>query len=317
MNIQETKRILRALKATYPHYFSTLTRMDGEDMFFEWSKAFANVPYQYVNVAIERKMKTSVRPPNVAQIYNEILKECEVYLPSSVDCWDLIKNVFNDIECYTSANKCEEYFKSLPQFVQKILETSNTLDYYLMQKNNGDEHYVNIDFEKRYSNVVDQERDLIFWANDFNKAIAYKKREYDYIRSLNVKRKEIENEEIEYNKQLQIEQINAMTDEVKEILSSHKHKTHELSLDDIAQKLTYAEIIRYLNRHKGEYDVFNDVVLYGCSEEVLQHEYKNGINNGDKAEIDALRKNYALMQKISDELKLEKIDFQTDPVYII
>ena len=234
-----------------------------------------------------------------------------------MDCWDLIKNVFNDIECYTSANKCEEYFKSLPQFVQKILETSNTLDYYLMQKNNGDEHYVNIDFEKRYSNVVDQERDLIFWANDFNKAIAYKKREYDYIRSLNVKRKEIENEEIEYNKQLQIEQINAMTDEVKEILSSHKHKTHGLSLDDIAQKLTYAEIIRYLNRHKGEYDVFNDVVLYGCSEEVLQHEYKNGISNGDKAEIDALRKNYALMQKISDELKLEKIDFQTDPVYII
>lgn len=316
MNIQETKKILKALKSGYQHAFSIIQIGDGNDMLLTWNKEFANIPYQYVKVAVERKTKTSEYPPNIGQIYNEILKCCNIYFPSSVDCWDLIKNVFDDIECYTSEDKCEEYFKSMPQFIQKILESPSTLSYYLALKSSGDEHFVNIDFEKRYSAVVDQEKNLIFCANDFDKAIAYKKREYDYIRSLNVKRKEIQNKKIEYNKQLQIEQINAMTDGVKEILSSHKNKTNELSLDEIAQKLTYTEIMRYLNRHKGEYDVYNDVVLYGCSEEVLQHEYKNGISNGDKAEIDALRKNYALMQKINDELKLEKIDFQTDPVYI-
>lgn len=316
MNIQETTKILKALKSGYQHAFSIIQVGDGNDMLITWNKEFANVPYQYVKVAIERKTKASEYPPNIGQIYNEILKCCNIYFPSLVDCWDLIKNVFDDIECYTSEDKCEEYFKSMPQFIQKILESPSTLSYYLARKSSGDEHFINIDFEKRYSTVVDQEKNLIFCANDFDKAIAYKKREYDYIRSLNVKRKKIQNKKIEYNKQLQIEQINAMTDEVKEILSSHKNKTHELSLDDIAQKLTYTEILQYLNHHKGEYDVFNDMVLYGCSEEVLQHEYENGISNGDKAEIDALRKNYALMQKINDELKLEKIDFQTDPVYI-
>ena len=316
MNIQETKKILKALKSGYQHAFSIIQVGDGNDMLLTWNKEFANVPYQYVKVAIERKIKASEYPPNIGQIYNEILKCCNIYFPSLVDCWDLIKNVFDDIECYTSEEKCEEYFKSMPQFIQKILESPSTLSYYLTRKSSGDEHFINIDFEKRYSTVVDQEKNLIFCANDFDKAIAYKKREYDYIRSLNVKRKKIQNKKIEYNKQLQIEQINAMTDEVKEILSSHKNKTHELSLDDIAQKLTYTEILQYLNRHKGEYDMFNDVILYGCSEEVLQHEYENGISNGDKAEIDALRKNYALMQKINDELKLEKIDFQTDSVYI-
>lgn len=317
MNVQETRRILRELKGAYPYFFGSLNEDEGSSLLIVWSEEFSNIPYQYVNMAIKRKIKSLEYTPNIAEIYNEILKCCSVYLPSSVDCWNLLKKAFDDPKYYNSDESCTEYFKSLPQFVQKILETPDTLSYYLSRRNSGDERYANIDFEKRYANVVDQERNLIFWANDFNKAIAYKKREYDYIRSLNVKRKEIENEEIEYNKQLQIEQINAMTDDVKEILSSHKSKTHELSLDEIAQKLTYTEILEYLNCHKEEYDVFNDVVLYGCSEEVLQHEYKNGISNGDKAEIDALRKNYALMQKISDELKLEKIDFQTDPVYII
>lgn len=316
MNIQETNRVMKEIKMGYPYFFGKLTKEDGNDMLLTWSKEFANVPYQYVNIAMDHLMKSLEYAPSIAEVYKEILKCCKVYFPSSVDCWDLIKNVFDDIEYYTSEEKCVEYFNSLPQFVQKILESPSTLSYYLARKSNGYEYFANVDFEKRYANVVEQEKDLIFWANDFNKAIAYKKREYDYIRSLNVKRKEIENEEIEYNKQLQIEQINAMTDDVKEILSSHKSKTHELSLDEIAQKLTYTEILEYLNHHKGEYDVFNDLVLYGCSEEVLQHEYKNGISNGDKAEIDALRKNYALMQKINDELKLEKIDFQTDPVYI-
>ena len=317
MNVQETRRILRELKGAYPYFFGSLNEDEGNDLLIVWSEEFSNIPYQYVNMAIKRKIKSLEYTPNIAEIYNEILKCCSVYLPSSVDCWNLLKKVFDDPKYYNSEGNCSEYFKSLPQFVQKILETPDTLSYYLSRRNSGDERYANIDFEKRYANVVEQEKDLIFWANDFNKAIAYKKREYDYIRSLNAKRKEIENEEIEYNKQLQIEQVNAMTEEVKQILSLQKNKAHELSLDDIAQKLTYSEIMGYLNRHAGEYDVFNDVVLYGCSEEVLHHEYENGISNGDKAEIDALRKNYALMQKISDELKLEKIDFQTDPVYII
>ena len=39
---------------------------------------------------------------------------------------------------------------------------------------------------KVYMIMGARNKDLIFWANDFNKAIAYKKREYDYIRSLNV-----------------------------------------------------------------------------------------------------------------------------------
>ena len=314
MNIQETQRILRTLKSSYPHAFSILT--NGDDMLHVWSEEFSNVPYQYVNVGVKNITKTSEYPPNIAQIYNEILRCCKVYLPSSVDCWSLLKKLFNDPECYNSEKKCEEYFKSLPPFVQEILETPDTLNYYLLRRNTGDEHFVILDFEKRYANVVEQEKNLIFWANDFNKAIAYKKREYDYIRSLNVKRKENEIKEIEFNKQLQLEQVNAMTEEVKEILSSHKNKTQEVSLDNIAQNLTYTEIMKYLKSHMGEYDVFDDVVLYGCSEEVLQHDYENGLSNGDKAEIDALRKNYALMQKINDETKLEKIDFQTDSVYI-
>ena len=60
------------------------------------------------------------------------------------------------------------------------------------------------------------------------------------------------------------------------------------------------DIYEFLKAKPCDYDVFEDLVMYGCAEYICHCEKDYGeLSNGDQAEVEALTKNKCLMSKVA------------------
>lgn len=296
MNLEETKEVLSLVKNLYRGQFSKLKKQDADVMVATWHEQFENVPKNIVLEALNCLVKQTKFVPTIAEVCEEILYEYNVNFPS-VD--EIIACIIDRLDAHKSISQgkydipYDDIYEEFPPLIQNIVVDKYTFQRISRTIESGNIQSVQGDIEKKYTQVIGREKSVIFSSKDFENILEEKKNEL----SMLVQSNYIENEKSDTS----YDQINL--DAVKEILLNNTVAEDRFKTQ---KEVKCKDIYAYLKAKPCDYDVFEDLIMFGCAEYICHSDkHFDDLTNGDLAELEALQKNASLMSKVAKWIQEE------------
>lgn len=132
MNIEETLKIFSILKANYPNFFKSLSRIDAEAQVNLWEEMFRDTPYEVVGLGVKSYIATDTNgyPPNVGQIKEHIRNLTQKDEMTEQEAVNLIMKA-----CANSSYHAEEEYDKLPPVLQRLVGSPSQLrEWALMER---------------------------------------------------------------------------------------------------------------------------------------------------------------------------------------
>ena len=157
MTYEETREILKVLKANYFNHFRSWDREQGEAFLSLWSEAFKNDDTASVVKAVKSIIYTdkSDFPPTIGKVKNEMFKSFADHQTDAGEAWD---KVLRSAKCdYSSAKAC---FDKLPANIQKAVGSPSFLTE-LGYSNVDQTGFMRKEFERKYQIVLEREKEMV------------------------------------------------------------------------------------------------------------------------------------------------------------
>ena len=150
---EETKAILKVLKAAYPHFYKDQTVEELTNVLNLWSMMFAEEPAKLVTEAVKALLTTLVYPPAIADVKSKILLLSRPPDMTEQESWNLV------IKAIKSANYyAQENFDNLPPILQRLVGSPNQLREWAQMEPKPLE-VASSNFMRSYTMRVKQERE--------------------------------------------------------------------------------------------------------------------------------------------------------------
>ena len=157
MTYEETREILKVLKANYFNHFRSWDREQGEAFLSLWSEAFKNDDTQVVVKAVKSIIYTdkSDFPPTIGKVKNEMFKSYESYQVDSGEAWEM---VLRSAKC--DYQKVKECFDNMPANIQRAVGSPSFL-VELGYSDRDSTGFARKEFERKYQMVLNREKELV------------------------------------------------------------------------------------------------------------------------------------------------------------
>lgn len=125
MRLEETKKIIATIMATFPAQYGRFDKMMIDNMISSWAEIFKDYEYPEVNAGLTVFLKTDISgfPPTPAMIIDKISKHIK---PTNeiapLEAWALVSKAISN-----SNYNSQEEFEKLPPLVQKAVGDPATL----------------------------------------------------------------------------------------------------------------------------------------------------------------------------------------------
>ena len=160
MTREETKKIMAALRVSYPMYYQGLSREDLSNAVNLWTEMFVDDSAHDVAAAVKAYMATDTKgfPPSIGQI------KAKKYLTDTA-AWAMVRKAITD-GIYHS----QEHFKSLPPEIQECV-TPDLLREWAMDES-ASEQVIASNFMRSYRQAVEYQKEFDALPPDIKKMIA-------------------------------------------------------------------------------------------------------------------------------------------------
>jgi len=118
MTVQETAKIVNALKIAYPRYAEQIQE-NKQGMISLFAFIFKDVPYEAVNCALQKFILESPYPPTVHDLYKEVVSLTKFDIPDEDEAWYEVARAIRLYGYY----RPEEAFNSMSELTQDVVET--------------------------------------------------------------------------------------------------------------------------------------------------------------------------------------------------
>ena len=166
MTREETKKIMAALRVSYPMYYQGLSREDLSNAVNLWTEMFADDSAHDVAAAVKAYMASDTKgfPPSIGQIKDKIRTvDAKKYLTDTY-AWAMVRKAITD-GIYHS----QEHFKSLPPEIQECV-TPDLLREWAMDES-ASEQVIASNFMRSYRQAVKYQKELDALPEDIKKLI--------------------------------------------------------------------------------------------------------------------------------------------------
>ena len=167
MTREETKKIMAALRVSYPMYYQGLSREDLSNAVNLWTEMFADDSAHDVAAAVKAYMATDTKgfPPSIGQIKAKIRTvDAKKYLTDTA-AWAMVRKAITD-----GIYRSQEYFKSLPPEIQECV-TPDLLREWAMDES-ASEQVIASNFMRSYRQAVEYQKEFDALPPDIKKMIA-------------------------------------------------------------------------------------------------------------------------------------------------
>lgn len=117
MTVQETTKIVNALKVAYPRYAEQIQE-NKQGMISLFAFMFKDVPYKVVNCALQKFILESPYPPTVHDFYKEIVSVTKFNVPDEDEAWHEVARAIRLYGYY----RPEEAFDSMSEIVCDVVK---------------------------------------------------------------------------------------------------------------------------------------------------------------------------------------------------
>ncbi|WP_434577152.1 replicative helicase loader/inhibitor [Thermoanaerobacterium thermosaccharolyticum] len=117
MTVQETTKIVNALKIAYPRYAEQIQE-NKQGMISLFAFMFKDVPYKVVNCALQKFILESPYPPTVHDLYKEIVSVTKFNVPDEDEAWHEVARAIRLYGYY----RPEEAFDSMSEVVRDVVK---------------------------------------------------------------------------------------------------------------------------------------------------------------------------------------------------
>lgn len=124
MNIEETKTILKVLRANYPHSFKDFTQEDTKDYLMLWQDFFKDDDYGLVKAAVKSIIAGDTREfaPNIGQVKDKMYSLVNRDEMTEQEAWLEIKKAISRSGWYA-----QEEYDRLPPLLQRLVGSADQL----------------------------------------------------------------------------------------------------------------------------------------------------------------------------------------------
>ena len=129
MTKTETVQVLSILRASYPAFYSKLTKRELEGIVDIWSEMFIDDDLNVVKYALKELIATHTGyPPDIAALKGKIreITHAARNTPTSVDLWAMLKNAVGT-GWYGSQEHASKEFDKLPTVLKRFVGSPTTL----------------------------------------------------------------------------------------------------------------------------------------------------------------------------------------------
>lgn len=296
MTKDETIEVLSLIKNMYRSQFIKIGKKDGQIMVDYWQKMFSNVPKDVVLSAVESLFNSSKFVPTIADVVDQILYECNLvyppfdeviaFLSKKVDLKKNIEHGMYTVQYSELYDECPNFIKKIFTDIYEFERVCKRIEHNELQFDNG--------LEKRYARFICNDKSEIFASKNFEDILELKRNEYSLFKSNEAL---IQNEQIvDDDNHLYEDEYPIDMDTARRILSASSACNDDHANLDIKVK----DIYEFLKAKPCDYDVFEDLIMYGCAEYICHCDKPfDDLTNGDIAELEALRNNTSLMSKVA------------------
>lgn len=167
MNAEESLKICSIIKVAYPNSCKDFSKDDVKNMVALWTMQFADIPYNYVSIALNTFISTNTSgfPPTIAQIKEIIYDQSTPNKLNDIDAWLLVRKA-----CRNSLYHSDEEYAKLPPIVQKVVGSASVLRQYAMCESR-EMQFIETQFKKDYKTAVQRERENACLPLNIKKAI--------------------------------------------------------------------------------------------------------------------------------------------------
>lgn len=151
MTKEETKAILKVLRAGYPNFYKGLTKDEATNIINLWSTMFASDHPSIVTEAVKALMCILVYPPTIADVKAQIRHITEPDKMTELEAWGLVLKAIGD-----SGYHSEERFAVLPPIIQKLVGSHNQLKEWGMMESETVNSVVQSNFMRSYKDKQKQ-----------------------------------------------------------------------------------------------------------------------------------------------------------------
>lgn len=117
MTVQETAKIVNALKIAYPRYAEQIQE-NKQGMISLFAFMFKDVPYEVVNCALQKFILESPYPPTVHDLYKEVMAFTKPDIPDEDKAWYEVARAIRLYGYY----RPEEAFGSMSEVVRDVVK---------------------------------------------------------------------------------------------------------------------------------------------------------------------------------------------------
>jgi len=118
MTVQETTKIVNALKVAYPRYAEQIQE-NKQGMISLFAFMFKDVPYEVVSCALQKFILESPYPPTVHDLYKEVMAFTKPDIPDEDEAWYEVARAIRLYGYY----RHEEAFDSMSEVVRDVVKT--------------------------------------------------------------------------------------------------------------------------------------------------------------------------------------------------
>lgn len=123
MTVQETTKIVNALKVAYPRYAEQIQE-NKQGMISLFTAMFKDMSYEVVNCALQKFILESPYPPTVHDLYKEIVSVTKFNVPDEDEAWHEVARAIRLYGYY----RPEEAFDSMSEVVRDVVKAIGWLE---------------------------------------------------------------------------------------------------------------------------------------------------------------------------------------------
>ena len=167
MRLEETKKIIATIMATFPAQYGRFDKMMIDNMISSWAEIFSDYEYPDVNAGLMVFLKTDTSgfPPTPAMIIDKISKHIRQDQQNEItplEAWALVSKAIKN-----SNYNSEEEFAKLPPLVQKTVGNPATLREWAAMESNTVHSVEQSNFLRTYEALMKRAKDDIKLPPEF------------------------------------------------------------------------------------------------------------------------------------------------------
>ena len=168
MTFDETRGILKIIRAGWPHSFSTLTRQGAEEMLNLWAAMFKDDDPAVVALAVKAIIAGENREfaPSIGVVKDKMRQLTAPKAIGELEAWALVKKAVSR-GYYNSV----EEFNKLPPEIQKLVGSHSAIRDWAVMDASTFESVVGSNFQKGYRTQMKREQEYAAIPADVKKAV--------------------------------------------------------------------------------------------------------------------------------------------------